>query len=111
MHTANLYTIASRHRAHVLGLWGMQSMRDARMWAPDRLHFSPLGHQLIACEALDCLGVDHGLTPDHPEERPARNWRQARRDDMVWARKYFVPWVGRRIRRRRDRAGGPAERR
>ena len=96
----NVRTVAARHDAVLVDLWGLNQLSDPQMWAPDRLHFSPLGHQLIACEALDCLGVDHGLTPDHPEERPARNWRQARRDDMVWARKYFVPWVGRRIRRR-----------
>lgn len=96
----NVRTVAARHDAVMVDLWGLHQLGDPRMWAPDRLHFSPLGHQLIACETLDCLGVDHGLTPDHPEGRPERTWREARRDDMVWARKYLVPWVGRRIRRR-----------
>ncbi|RLY92318.1 SGNH/GDSL hydrolase family protein [Kocuria tytonicola] len=96
----NVRTVAARHDAVLVDLWGLNQLSDPQMWAPDRLHFSPLGHQLLACETLDSLGVDHGLTPDHPEVRPERTWREARRDDMVWARKYFVPWVGRRIRRR-----------
>nr|WP_240624970.1 SGNH/GDSL hydrolase family protein [Kocuria tytonicola] len=96
----NVRTVAARHDAVLVDLWGLNQLSDPQMWAPDRLHFSPLGHQLLACETLDSLGVDHGLTPDHPEARPERTWREARRDDMVWARKYFVPWVGRRIRRR-----------
>lgn len=96
----NVRVVAARHDAVLVDLWGLHQLGDPAMWAPDRLHFSPLGHQLIACEALDSLGIDHGLVPDHPEKRPERTWREARRDDMVWARKYFVPWVGRRIRRR-----------
>ncbi|WP_407657289.1 SGNH/GDSL hydrolase family protein [Kocuria tytonis] len=96
----NVRTVAARHDAVLVDLWGLNQLSDPQMWAPDRLHFSPLGHQLLACETLDSLGVDHGLTPDHPEARPERTWREARRDDMVWARKYFVPWVGRRIRHR-----------
>lgn len=96
----NVRVVAARHDAVLVDLWGLHQLGDPAMWAPDRLHFSPLGHQLIACEALDSLGINHGLVPDRPEERPERTWREARRDDMVWARKYFVPWVGRRIRRR-----------
>ena len=33
-------------------------------------------------------------------QRVDRAWREARREDLVWAGKYLVPWVGRRIRRR-----------
>ncbi len=70
------------------------------MWAPDRLHFSPLGHQRIAVEVLDSLGIDHGLVPDVLEQKPARSKREVRRDDLVWARKHFAPWVARRITKR-----------
>lgn len=96
----NVRVVAARHNAVLVDLWGLHDLADPRMWAPDRLHFSPLGHQLIACEVLDALGVEHGLVPGVLAERPARTWRQARSEDLVWARKYFVPWVGRRIRRR-----------
>jgi hypothetical protein len=29
---------------------------------------------------------------------PAKTWRRARVDDIVWAREYFGPWVMRRLR-------------
>lgn len=96
----NLRVIAARHGAVMVSLWGLQELRDPSMWSVDRLHLSPLGHQLVACEVLDAMGVDHGLVRGELAERPAISWRQARAEDLVWARKYLVPWVGRRIRRR-----------
>jgi hypothetical protein len=33
-----------------------------------------------------------------PEPLPASPWRQARAEDLAWAREYLVPWVLRRIR-------------
>ncbi|CAL8897088.1 SGNH hydrolase [Kocuria varians] len=96
----NVRVVAARHDGVMVDLWGLHQLGDPAMWAPDRLHFSPLGHQLIACEALDSLGIAHGLVPGELTPRPTRTWRQARGEDLVWARKYFVPWVGRRIRRR-----------
>lgn len=96
----NVRVVAARHNAVMVDLWGLHDLADPQMWAPDRLHFSPLGHHLIACEVLDALGVEHGLVPEVLAERPAKTWRQARSEDLVWARKYFVPWIGRRIRRR-----------
>jgi len=68
------------------------------MWAPDRLHFSPIGHHTIARMVLEALNVDNDLEPMQPEPLPRRPWRQARAEDMVWAREHFVPWVLRRLR-------------
>lgn len=96
----NLRVVAARHQAVMVSLWGLQDLRDPAMWAMDRLHLSPLGHQLVACEVLDSMGVPHGMSPGELAPRPATTWRRARTEDLVWARKYFVPWVGRRIRRR-----------
>lgn len=96
----NLRVVAARHDAVMVNLWGLQDLRDPAMWATDRLHLSPLGHQLVACEVLDAMDVPHGMAPGELTPRPTTTWRQARAEDLVWARKYFVPWVGRRIRRR-----------
>ena len=47
---------------------------------------------------LDALNIEHGLEPFTPEPvRPVR-WRQARAEDIGWAREYLVPWVLRRVR-------------
>lgn len=91
-------TIAKRQGAHVVDMWSMRELADPRMWAPDRLHFSPLGHQIIAREVLDTLGVPSTLGARVPEPLPRRPWREARAEDLEWAREYFVPWIGRRLR-------------
>lgn len=98
IYNENLRYVAAKHDAIVADMWALRQLQNPQMWAPDRLHFSPLGHHTIAIAVLDALGIDHQLTPQHPEPLPARTWRAARVDDMGWAREYLVPWVVRRIR-------------
>ncbi|MCB4208044.1 SGNH/GDSL hydrolase family protein [Arthrobacter sp. UM1] len=90
--------IAARHDAVVGDLWNLHELKDKSMWDADRLHFSPLGHQTIAAMALDALQVPHRLSPETVEPVPATSWREARADDIRWAREHFVPWVVRRLR-------------
>jgi hypothetical protein len=47
---------------------------------------------------LAALNVENDLQPLEPEPLPPRTWRQARSEDLSWAREYLVPWVLRRIR-------------
>ena len=94
----NLRAVAVKHDALVADMWSLRQVQNPQMWAPDRLHFSPLGHHTIAIAVLETLGIDHQLEPQHPEPLPARSWRAARVDDMGWAREYLVPWVVRRVR-------------
>src|SRR5690606_30564705 len=96
----NLHAIALRHDLVIADMWALHELKDPQMWAPDRLHFSPLGHHTIARMVLDSLGVDHDLDPVKPEPLPAVSWRQAKIHDLVWAKEYLVPWVIRRIRHR-----------
>jgi len=98
IYNENLRAVAARHDAIVADMWALRQLQDPQMWAPDRLHFSPLGHHTIAIAVLQALGVDHDLEPLHPEPLPERSWRAARVDDIGWAREYLVPWVVRRIR-------------
>lgn len=98
IYNENLRTIALRHDAVIADMWSLRELGNPRMWAPDRLHFSATGHHTIARMVLRALAVDNDLEPLTPEALPARDWRQARVDDMGWAREYLVPWVIRRIR-------------
>jgi len=98
IYNENLRSIAQRHDAIVADMWSLRELADPRMWAPDRLHFSPIGHNTIAAMVLDALAVEHQLEPFHPEPLPPVRWRQARAEDLGWAREYFVPWVLRRVR-------------
>jgi lysophospholipase L1-like esterase len=94
----NVRTIALKHGAVVADMWALRELADPRMWAPDRLHFSPIGHNTIARMALETLGVPNDLKPWQPEPMAPIPWRQARADDILWARTHFAPWVMRRLR-------------
>jgi lysophospholipase L1-like esterase len=98
IYNENLRAIAQRHDAIVADMWALSELKDPRMWAPDRLHFSPIGHHTIARMALDALNVENDLEPLVPEPMAPVAWRQARADDLGWAREHLVPWVVRRIR-------------
>lgn len=98
IYNENLRAIAQRHDAIVADMWALRELKDPRMWAPDRLHFSPVGHHTIAIMVLDALGVEHNLEPFKPEALPPKQWRQARAEDIVWAREHLMPWVIRRLR-------------
>jgi lysophospholipase L1-like esterase len=98
IYNENLRAIAQRHDAIVADMWALSELKDPRMWAPDRLHFSPIGHHTIARMALDALNVENDLEPLIPEPMAPVAWRQARADDLGWAREHLVPWVVRRIR-------------
>jgi len=86
----------------VLDLWGMRSLRDWRMWAPDRIHLTTEGHRRVAQGALVALGLepddpdwDDPLTPLPPLPRSARV-----RADVDWWRAHAYPWATRRLRGR-----------
>lgn len=98
IYNENVRTIAARYDAVVADMWSLRELHQPQMWAPDRLHFSPLGHHTIAAMALDALNVPHNLQHVEPEEVENKNWREARRDDLIWARTHLAPWVLRRIR-------------
>ena len=98
IYNENIRTIARTYDCVVADQWGFTSIQDTRMWAPDRLHLNPLGHHEVARLVLSALNVENSLEPLKPEPVPAATWRQARAEDIHWAREYLVPWVLRRIR-------------
>ncbi len=110
IYNENLHAIALRHDLVVADMWALRELKDPRMWAPDRLHFSPIGHNTVARMVLEALGVENRLEPYHPDPLPPRPWRQARVEDIGWAREYLVPWVLRRIRHQSSGDGISAKR-
>ncbi|MGO4385834.1 SGNH/GDSL hydrolase family protein [Specibacter sp. RAF43] len=110
IYNENLRTIAARHDAVIADMWSLRQLGDPRMWAGDRLHFSPLGHHTIAIMALEALNVPHTLKPLMPKPLPPQKWQTARAEDLVWAREFLFPWVLRRLRHRSSGDGISAKR-
>ena len=88
---------ADRHGARVVDFWRLREYRDWRLWDADRMHMGPAGHQRMAIEVLDTLGVEHALAPlDLAEVEPVSRHRRLR-EDLAWARGSAAPWVHRRL--------------
>lgn len=110
IYNENLRTVAARHDAVIADMWALRELSEAQMWAPDRLHFSPLGHHTVAAMVLDTLNVPHSLQPLENKPLPPKNWRTARSEDLVWAREFLFPWVVRRVRHKSSGDGISAKR-
>lgn len=93
IYNEHLHKIALRHHVTMVDLWCLPELQDVRMWDPDRLHLSPLGHHAVAVATLNALAVPHSLKPLEPREVPVHGWTQARAEDLMWARQYLFPWM------------------
>ncbi len=99
-YTAHIWSIARRHDARVIDLWGMAALRDWRMWAPDRIHLTSEGHRRVALNAFTALGFtapDTGWAIPLPAAAPISR-ADAARANAQWAREYVGPWLQRRLR-------------
>ncbi|MFD9377593.1 SGNH/GDSL hydrolase family protein [Streptomyces sp. NPDC059999] len=105
---------ARRHGVVVAETAAHPVVGDPRMWSPDRLHASPLGHARIAAavaHALAVPGTDDSWTHPLSEPRPAVpvGWRQAT-GEVRWAASFLGPWTARRLRGRSSGDGRAAKR-
>ena len=100
IHSANIFSIAQQHGCYVVNQWGMDALKDFRLWADDRIHMTTEGHRRVALNALSALGHDTDRadwsTPLPPLPPPGR--REATAANAAWARTYLAPWVQRRLR-------------
>ncbi|APA96349.1 hypothetical protein NS506_02283 [Nocardia seriolae] len=92
---------AARHGVIVAETGRHAVVSDPRMWSPDRLHASPMGHQRIAdamAEALRLPGADDAWTrPLHPA-LPEPGVLRTVANELQWAATALGPWALRRLR-------------
>lgn len=98
IYNENIRAIADRHDCIVADQWALKEVQDMRFFDDDRLHYNTLGHHEVARMVLRALNVPNELQPMQPDPIPFRTWREARTNDLVWAREHLVPWVLRRLR-------------
>lgn len=98
IYNENIRAIADRYDCIVADQWALKEVQDPRFFDDDRLHYNSLGHHEVARMVLRALNVPNDLLPMQPDPLPALTWREARANDIVWARQHLVPWVLRRLR-------------
>lgn len=91
-------TLAARHGALVVDLYGAPSLGDPRVWDVDRLHLTAEGHRRVAEAVWQELGLEP--TSDWRAPLPAATppgWLSRRTADVMFARRHLAPWIGRRL--------------
>lgn len=99
---AELRALAAKYDVTLVDFEPVGTTVDPRAWANDRLHLSPLGHEIVAQAVADTMaipGADSSwrdpLPPSVPQPPVGRVV-----DELRWVAEHFVPWVGRRVRGR-----------
>jgi hypothetical protein len=121
----HLRAIADARGCDLVDLWGMRFLTRPEAWSMDRLHLTSESHRRIAERAAEVLAIQPagpvpagsaGAPPPIVWSRPVAvkrdraAWTAARREDYLWAREHFGPWMGRRLRRTSSGDGRTAKR-
>ncbi|TNY34953.1 SGNH/GDSL hydrolase family protein [Thermomonospora catenispora] len=111
-YSMHLRAIADRRGCLLVDLWPRSVLYDPRAWHEDRLHLSSEGHRRLALLVCERLGVpvEGDWREPWPAPVAARSWHEQRREDLYWARTYFLPWIQRRIQGRSSGDGRPPKR-
>ncbi|AYV30931.1 SGNH/GDSL hydrolase family protein [Streptomyces sp. CJ_13] len=103
--------LADRHGALVVDLYGAPALADPRMWDVDRLHLTAEGHRRVAEAVWQTLGLppeEDWRTALAPTAAPG--WAVRRSQDLSFARRHLLPWIGRRLTGRSSGDGRPPKR-
>ncbi|CAN5356974.1 SGNH/GDSL hydrolase family protein [soil metagenome] len=109
---AVITSAATTHGFGLVDLWGAPSMLDEGTWSIDRMHASPLGHQLFAdaaAEALELPGSNHDWAL-HCSTAPRPGPAARMRAQAQWTRNMLTPWIWRHLRGRSAFHGREAKR-
>lgn len=96
---SNLWSIARRHGCYVMDQWGLRSLNDTSILAPDRLHLTGEGHQIMMNAALEALGQPV-VDADYQARAPVGKDRFAASENVTWVKDHLWPWVKRHSRGR-----------
>ncbi|MFI5780858.1 SGNH/GDSL hydrolase family protein [Nocardia sp. NPDC051570] len=96
---ARIRELARRPGVVLVDFEPVTAATDRRVWADDRLHLNPLGHDLVARAVAETLGLPGAdgtwRSPMPPSPRTAAEAMVA---ELRWAALHMVPWVARRVR-------------
>ncbi len=89
--------IADKHGADIVDMWRMREVDLAAHMDTDRMHLNAAGHQYMAIQVLDTLGLPHDLQRLAVDPLPVRTRREQLAENARWTREFLGPWIGRRL--------------
>lgn len=98
---AEMRLLAAKYGVTLVDFESVGTTTDPRAWAEDRLHLSPLGHEIVAQAVADTLalpGADASWRDPLPPLHRASTERII--GELRWVADHLVPWVGRRLQGR-----------
>jgi lysophospholipase L1-like esterase len=101
IHATNegMRALAGRMGATLIDFEPLETLAtDPRVWTADRVHLSPVGHDLCARAVADALGLAcaDGSWREPLPEPPAPGGGIV--GETMWIVRHCVPWIGRRLR-------------
>ena len=88
----------------LVDFWRFDEFRDPLLWDSDRVHLSPLGHEVMAARVLEALPRGSRATRT-PNFVPAPTSGADVYTNVRWAISFAAPWAIRRLRRMTPGAG------
>ncbi|WP_110240617.1 SGNH/GDSL hydrolase family protein [Nocardioides gilvus] len=89
--------IADTRDVTLVDMWRMRREDLRGLMDADRMHLNSAGHQFMAMQVLDRLGVAHDLAPLPPTPIPELTRREALARNARWTKEFLGPWVHRRL--------------
>lgn len=89
--------ISDKHGTVLVDQWRMRDVDLAPHMDTDRMHLNPAGHQYMATQVLNALGVEHALERLPVEPMPVLARKEALIENARWTREFLGPWIGRRL--------------
>lgn len=90
----HLRELADVYGLYLVDYWGAPSFDDDRCWSNDRLHLTPVGHDIAARAGLEALGRgDSSWREPLPGTPPAASFLVRRARDVRWFARDVTPWA------------------
>ncbi|MEU6032547.1 SGNH/GDSL hydrolase family protein [Streptomyces tauricus] len=104
---------AGRHGVVIADMSAHEVVTDPRLWSPDRLHASPLGHARIAAAVAHAFGLpgsDETWTLPLPPDASVPTRLRVVGAELRWVGGFLGPWLLRRVQGRSSGDGRQAKR-
>lgn len=88
--------VVDRNNAVLVDVWGTHDFDRRQYLDTDRLHLNTNGHQSMAIQVLDALGLPHELA-DYDYVPRAYTRKEERAENLEWTKSFLLPWIGRRV--------------